>query len=91
MQAYKGIKAIIAAVLLSHIDPNTQTNPFYEAIGFVPGAELQDAGAGPPPATAAAQEEVLDSATIHLPDVLATVGSSAGVQVMAALSLYKML
>jgi hypothetical protein len=80
-QAYKGIKAILAAVLLSHIDPKTQTNPFFRGMGYVPGNAVHDTEVGPPPPGAAEQEELLVSATVHLPDVLAAAGSTAAAQV----------
>lgn len=79
-QAYKGIKAIFAAVLFSHIDPTTGTNPTFKALGFVPGNAFQDTAVGPPPPGAAEQEEVLASATVDMPQVLHTLGSAAAVQ-----------
>jgi hypothetical protein len=80
-QAYKGIKAIFAAVLFSHIDPATGTNPTFQALGFVPGNTFQDTAVGPPPPGAAEQEEVLASATVDMPQVLHTLGSAVAVQV----------
>lgn len=82
-QAYKALKAILSASLLSHIDPATNTNPFFARLGYVPGNALKDstAGAGPAHPMAAEQEEVLASATIHLPGVLAATGSAAAAQV----------
>lgn len=81
VQAYKGIKAILAAVVFSHIDPETGTNPTYEALGYVPGNTFQDTAVGPPPPAAAEQEEVLASATVHMPDLVDNLGSAAAVQV----------
>lgn len=81
MQAYKGIKAILAASLYSHINPKTGTNPFFQAMGYVPGNRLQDTAVGPAPPGAAEQEEVLASAHIHLPKVLELMQDSAEVQV----------
>ena len=81
MQAYKGIKAILAASLYSHINPKTGTNPFFKAMGYVPGNRLQDTAVGPPPPGAAEQEEVLASAHIHLPKVLELMQDPAEVQV----------
>lgn len=80
-QAYKGIKAIFSAVLFSHIDPTTGTNPTFKALGFVPGNTFQDTAVGPPPPGAAEQEEVLASATVDMPEVLHTLGSAAAAQV----------
>lgn len=80
-QAYKGLKSILGAVLCSHIDPTTGTNPFFEGMGYVPGSRVQDTAVGPPPATAAQQEEVLSSATIDLPEVLTHAGTAAAAQV----------
>jgi len=79
-QAYKGVKAIVSAALLSHIDPHTNTNPFYEGMCFLPGNTLSDAAVGPQHATAAELEEVIASAAAHLPDLLANKGA-AGAQV----------
>jgi hypothetical protein len=81
LQAYKGIKAILAAVMFSHIDPQTGTNPTFEALGYVPGNSFQDPAVGPPPPGAAEQEEVLATATVHMPDLINTLGSAAAVQV----------
>lgn len=80
-QAYKGIKAIFSAVLFSHIDPTTGTNPTFKALGFVPGNTFQDTAVGPPPPGAAEQEEVLASATVDMPELLHTLGSAAAAQV----------
>lgn len=80
-QAYKGIKSILAAVLLSHVDPKTQSNPFFKGMGYVPGNAVHDTAVGAPPPGAAEQEELLASATVHLPDVLAAAGSTAAAQV----------
>lgn len=76
MQAYKGIKSLLSAVLLSFVDECTGTNPFYAAMGFTPGTAQHAAAAGSPPATAAANEEVLASATIHLPQLVAAAAGS---------------
>jgi hypothetical protein len=80
-QAYKGIKAILAAVLFSFIDPSTGTNPFFEAIGYEPGTKVQDTAVGPPPAGAADQEELIASAHINMPQVLQVMTKPAAVQV----------
>jgi hypothetical protein len=85
LQAYKGIKAIIAAVIFSHIDPQTGTNPTFEALGYVAGNTFQDTAVGPPPPGAAEQEELLASATVHMPGLIDTLGSAAAVQVRSRL------
>lgn len=70
----------MSAALLSHIDPHTNTNPFFEGMGFLPGNRLSDAAVGPQHAAAAELEEVIASAAAHLPDLLASKGA-AGAQV----------
>jgi hypothetical protein len=69
LQAYSGLKSLIASVLLSHIDPATGTNPLFKEIGYTPGSVMSEASAGPRLAAAAEAEEVLASATVHMPDV----------------------
>jgi hypothetical protein len=70
-QAYKGLKALVSAAILTHIDPATGTNPCFDALGYTPGNKLQERGLGPLPAAAEAAEEVLCSATVHVPQLVA--------------------
>lgn len=71
MQAYKGLKGLLAAAILTHIDPATGTNPCFQALGYSQGDRLQEQGLGPLPAAAEAAEEVLCSATVHVPELVA--------------------
>eukprot|EP00775_Hariotina_reticulata_P007933 gene7933-8129_t len=68
-KGYKALKSLIACVLLSHIDPATGTNPLFKELGYTPGSVMSEASAGPRLAAAAQAEEVLASATVHMPDV----------------------
>jgi hypothetical protein len=70
-QAYKGLKALVSAAILTHIDPATGTNPCFDALGYSQGSKVQERGLGPLPAAAEAAEEVLCSATVHVPQLVA--------------------
>ncbi|KAF6266547.1 GMC oxidoreductase-domain-containing protein [Scenedesmus sp. NREL 46B-D3] len=80
-KAYKGLKALLAAAILTHIDPATGSNPCFEALGYTQGDRLREIGLGPLPTAAEAAEEVLCSATLHIPELVA-----AGVDVQACLA-----
>ncbi|WIA29237.1 hypothetical protein OEZ86_011745 [Tetradesmus obliquus] len=80
-KAYKGLKGLLAAAILTHIDPATGTNPCFQALGYSQGDRLQEQGLGPLPAAAEAAEEVLCSATVHVPELVA-----AGLDVQACLA-----
>lgn len=69
-QIYKALKSIIAAALLTHIDPQTGTNPFFEGINYTPGNKVVETGLGPEQPVAAI-EEVLASATVDIAELVA--------------------
>lgn len=54
---------------MSHIDPATGTNPFFEGVGYTPGHHFVDRDLGPEQPVAAV-EELLATAIVDLPDVL---------------------
>jgi hypothetical protein len=70
-QAYKALKSLVSAAVLTHIDPATGSNPCFDALGYIQGDRLQERGLGPLPAAAEAAEEVLCSATVHVPQLVA--------------------
>lgn len=78
IQAYKGLKALVASAILSSIDPVTGTSPTFQAMGYTPGPLREEPFLGPLPAAAQQVEEVLASATVHLPELVA---KAADVQV----------
>lgn len=55
---------------MSHIDPATGTNPFFTAAGYTPGNQVIEKGLGAEQPVAAV-EELLASATVHVPQLVA--------------------
>lgn len=70
LQVYKVLKSVIAAAVMSHIDPATGTNPFFDGVGYTPGNQVVERSLGPEQPTPAV-EELLATATVHVPDVVA--------------------